>query len=136
MLRQISLFSVIGVVGFLVDSAVLYALVIFFDLNPYGARLGSYLVAATTTWALNRNFTFRDQRSAHLHREWATFLVVNGVGGAINYLVYSSVIYYFSGSGLFPLLGVACGSLAGLVFNFSLSKTLVFRAKPTRDSSG
>lgn len=127
MLRQLGLFSAIGVVGFLVDAAVLYAMLIFLSLNPYGARLVSYLAAATTTWILNRNLTFRDNRSANPHREWVAFLAVNVIGGVVNYLVYSGIIYSFSGKGLFPLLGVACGSLAGLLFNFSLSRTLVFR---------
>lgn len=136
MLRQFGLFSAIGVVGFLVDSAVLYTALILVDMSPYVARLVSYFVAATTTWGLNRNFTFRHSPSANQHREWAMFLAVNAIGGSVNYLVYSTVIYTYSGRGLFPLIGVASGSLAGLLFNFSLSKILVFRTKPARDSTG
>ncbi len=135
MLRQFGLFSAVGVVGFLVDSSVLYTVLVLADTNPYAGRLFSYLAAATTTWALNRRFTFSQRRSGDPQKEWAAFLAVNLVGGAVNYLVYSSIIYTFSSQGLFPLLGVACGSLSGLVINFSLSKAWVFRAKPVCDSS-
>jgi len=46
-----------------------------FALDPNLSRLISDLRAATTTWALNRVFTFRHSARDGIPRQWATFLV-------------------------------------------------------------
>lgn len=94
-------------------------------------RAGSFLAAATTTWALNRRYTFSDLTPttgpAAAGRQWLRFLAANGVGGAINFGVYTALVL---GSRLCreqPALAVAAGSLAGLAFNFAASRHWVFR---------
>ena len=56
---QFLLFCIGGVIGFVVDAGIVQLLVRNFGFNPYGARLLSFLAAATTTWAFNRRYTFR-----------------------------------------------------------------------------
>src|SRR2546423_510705 len=65
-------FGVVGVIGFVVDAAVLTA-AIALGLGPWLGRALSYLVAATTTFALNRAWTFRSAAQAQPVRQWATF---------------------------------------------------------------
>ena len=48
--RQFARFAAVGVIGFVVDSAVLYLCLHVAGLGLYGGRVVSYLVAATTTW--------------------------------------------------------------------------------------
>lgn len=123
---QLLRFAAVGCVGFAVDVAVLQLL------RAAGAgllwgRAGSFLAAATTTWALNRRYTF-DDRAATAGRQWLRFLAANGVGGAINFGVYTALVL---GSRLCreqPALAVAAGSLAGLAFNFAASRHWVFRS--------
>jgi putative flippase GtrA len=120
-------FGVVGVVGFVVDTAVLYA-GLALGLGLYGGRAVSYLAAATTTWACNRAWTFRDQGSAPAMRQWAVFLVVNLVGFAFNYGTYAVLVAGLPLVAAHPVLGVAAGALAGMVGNFVLSRRYVFRA--------
>lgn len=93
----------------------------------YGGRLLSYLAAATTTWALNRSYTFRNQRSRNKFAEWGRFLAANAVGGLVNYATYAILVTWVSTATAHPVFGVAAGSIAGLAVNFLLSRRVVFK---------
>jgi len=121
-------FGVVGTIGFVVDTAVLYA-GLALGLGLYGGRAVSYLVAATTTWALNRLWTFRGRGDGPVHQQWALFLLVNLVGFAMNYGTYVALIAFVPMVAAHPVLGVAAGAIAGMFGNFLLSRQLVFRAK-------
>ncbi len=124
-------FGIGGVVGFLVDSGVLYALMAV-GLGPYAARVPSFLCAATATWLINRYWTFADRRSDQRGSEWGRYVAAMVAGGALNYAVYAALV---ANSGLvreWPVLGVAAGSLAGMVLNFISSWFLVFKAAEKR----
>ena len=128
LLMEFLRFGVVGTVGFVVDTAVLYA-GLALGLGLYGGRAVSYLAAATTTWALNRLWTFRGRGDGPVHRQWALFLLVNLVGFAMNYGTYAALIEFVPMVAAHPVLGVAAGALAGMFGNFVLSRQLVFRAK-------
>jgi putative flippase GtrA len=121
MLRQLALFTLVGGAGFVVDAGVLLLLTHAAGLDVYVARLLSWLAAATFTWWLNRTLTFRD-RAAGLLRQWLMFLATNSGGGLINIGVSSALI----ASRMTPVAAVACGSLAGLLWNFLASRRFVF----------
>jgi putative flippase GtrA len=124
---QLLRFSAVGVVGFVVDTAALYA-ALGLGAGLYTGRLASYLAAATVTWALNRRFTFSESRTDGLASEWARFLAANSVGGAVNYIAYAALVTTLPVVTANPWLGVAAGSLAGLAVNFTLSRRMVFTA--------
>jgi putative flippase GtrA len=127
-------FGAVGTVGFAVDTAVLYAALWFAGAGPYGGRLLSYLAAATTTWALNRCWTFRDRRSTvSAATQWASFLAVNLVGFGSNYGTYAALVALSPFCAQYPVVGVAAGALAGMAGNFFLSRRFVFGARPRRD---
>jgi putative flippase GtrA len=117
----------VGVIGLGVDIAVLYLCLEISGLGLYSSRVVSYLAAATTTWALNRAFTFSGNHAGKIHHQWARFVAVNALGGAVNYAVYAALISSGDPFTAHPALAVAAGSLAGLFFNFTASKKLVFR---------
>ena len=129
-------FCVVGVSGTLVDLVVLYASAPFF--GWYGARLLSFFVAATSTWGLNRRYTFAaDMKSAGRAderlasggwREYLRYLLSMLLGGGVNYTVYAVVLLCVPVSGA-PLLGVALGSGAGLGLNYLAARHFVFRAE-------
>jgi putative flippase GtrA len=134
--RQFFRFGCVGVAGFLVDWAVV-SIVLHLGASFYLARAISYLCAATSTWFLNRAWTFsRTDQSAWA--QWLAFLAANALGGAINYGV-SVLLVTFGGPvmRLHPGLPVAAGSLAGMCINFALSRRFVFRqATPKPQNSG
>lgn len=133
--RQFISFAAIGVGGLFVDMAALWAALQLIGLNLYAGRLFSFLVAATFTWACNRALTFASSRTDGVFRQWARFIGFNGIGGIVNFAVYVLVAvelreaYLWPGQivSVLPYLGVACGSVCGLAFNFLTSKFFVFR---------
>ena len=129
-LRQFLAFTIIGVLGFVVDSSVLY-LGLEIGLGLRWGRLVSYLVAVTATWALNRRFTFGASR----HRpmiEWARFAITQLAGAAVNLGTYFALITASGFVARFPVFGVAAGSLAGLAVNFTVARAFVFGPKHAR----
>jgi putative flippase GtrA len=118
-------FAAVGVAGFVVDAAALYA-ALALGAGLYSGRIVSYLAAATATWALNRHYTFREGRTDRPALEWIRFLAANSVGGAVNYGTYAAMVTLLPFVAAHPWLGVAAGSFAGLVVNFTLSRRLVF----------
>lgn len=119
-------FGVVGTIGFLVDSGVLYGM-IGLGAGLYLGRAISYVAAATATWGLNRVWTFRGRGSGPVHRQWAMFVAVNLVGFALNYGTYAALVATTPLVAAHPILGVAAGSIAGMFTNFILSRRLVFR---------
>lgn len=118
-------FGVVGTVGFVVDTLVLYA-GLALGLGLYGGRAVSYLAAATTTWGLNRAWTFRGQSEGAALQQWLVFVVVNLVGFAFNYGTYALLVAFVPFVADNPVIGVAAGSLAGMTGNFLLSRRFVF----------
>lgn len=131
--RQFARFTMVGVVGFAVDSAVLYLCLHGFGLDPYRGRVVSYLAAASATWYLNRRITFADRSPPG--RQWARFIATNALGALVNYGSYSAVVALLPAGTWIPLLGVAVGALAGLGFNFTASRRYVFKAAPAESTS-
>lgn len=128
LLLQFLQFGVVGTIGFLVDTAVLYA-GLALGLGLYGGRVVSYLAAATTTFALNAAWTFRGQGRGPLLRQWAVFLVLNLSGFAFNYGTYALLVWTTPLVAAHPVLGVAAGSLAGMFANFAVSRRFVFNGR-------
>ena len=120
-------FGIVGMIGLFVDIAVLYACIQIGGLGLYASRVVSYLAAATTTWGLNRVFTFTGNHVGKIHHQWARFVTVNAFGGIVNYAVYALLISAGDPFVTHPALAVAAGSLSGMFFNFTASKKLVFR---------
>ena len=127
-------FALVGTIGFCVDVAVLYTCLTMLGLGVYSGRVVSYFAAATTTWYLNRRITFVGCDDARPLRQWLRFVLTNGFGGLVNYGVYSAVVAFGSALPVAPLIGVATGSIAGLVLNFAASQAFVFRRSAPSES--
>jgi putative flippase GtrA len=123
-------FAVIGTLGVPVDAGGLWLMLNVVHSPYYLGRPASWVVAASFTWIGNRYFTFGARRARGLAatgREWLRFLAANLVGGLVN--VGLSITLERSAPPPIdnPYLALAIGILAGLVFNFTLSKRLVFK---------
>jgi putative flippase GtrA len=126
--RQLLSFAFVGTVGFLVDAAVLYLLKGMVGL--YWGRLGSFLVAVLATWLLNRRITFRDRRSGIAPGiELAGYLLLMLLGALANLGVYTGLVLRYQWVREYPVFGVAAGSLAGMVLNFTSARQLLFRQR-------
>ncbi len=117
-------FAVVGVIGFLADTAIVYALRSACGL--YVAGFISYGIVATLNWALNRAWTFRGAGGGRAHAQWARYLVLNLIGLVINRGTYAALIASFALARAQPVFAVAAGAVAGMMINFIASKKFVF----------
>ena len=127
--HQFLVFCVVGTIGFVVDVAILHALAP--RLGWYGGRVLSFIGAATTTWVLNRVFTFSAQAATARYSAWqqyCRYMVAMLGGAAVNYLAYTLTLLWRSAPWA-PTLGVALGSIAGLAVNFISARKVAFRIR-------
>ncbi|MFH8134990.1 GtrA family protein [Pantoea osteomyelitidis] len=123
---NIFLFAVIGAIGFIVDSSMLYLLKHSFGF--YFARLISFICAVMVTWFFNRVLTFRGRKSGCSKRqEFFLYFKFMLIGGSINYFSYALSISFISVTRSYPVLAVAIGSFAGLTVNYLTSKYCVYK---------
>ena len=126
-------FCVVGSFGFTIDTSVFALLHEAFGLNAYAARAISILVSMTFSWWGNRTLTFHSHAARGLRpmlREWVKFAAANGVGAIANYTTFASLIAFAPAPFNFRYFALVAGTAIGLLFNFTLSKRLVFRAHP------
>jgi putative flippase GtrA len=125
MLVQFLRFGVVGVVGFLVDTATVYGLRA--SLGLYSAGAVAYVVAASGNWLLNRLWTFRGKGSGPAHHQWALFMVTNLLGFALNRGTYALLVTFVVLCAEQPVYAVAAGAVVGMFLNFHMSRSVVFR---------
>lgn len=126
-------FSVVGGFGFVVDVSVFFLLHDVLHLNAYAARPFSILSAMICTWLGNRLLTFSDHAAKGAQGiliEWLKFAATNSVGALFNYATFAAVISLAAPPFNNRYLALVAGTAVGLVFNFTMSKYLVFRARP------
>ena len=136
LLTQFLMFGAVGLVGFAIDTATVYAL--WPRVGLYVAGVLAYFTAATGTWLCNRLWTFRGQAGADPWLvQWARFLVANLGGFAVNRGVYALLVTVWPLAARHPEIAVFAGALAGMGLNFNLSRKMVFRQgrDPGRDPS-
>ena len=124
-LVQFARFFVIGTMGFVWDTAIVYALA-----RPLGTTLAglvSYVIVATVNWLLNRVWTYRELSHGARHRQLLAFLLANSVGLLLNRGTYLTLIATVPLCRTYLVLPVAAGGLCGMFVNFFLSRRLVFR---------
>lgn len=128
-IRIFLLFGISGVIGYFVDIAVLYALKDRYGL--YNARAASFFCAVFVTWVINRNITFRARRSRfNASAEFIRYITLMLGGGAVNYVVFLLLVKKFLIIMKYPFIGVAIGSLSGMVINLLTSRWLIYRYAP------
>jgi putative flippase GtrA len=124
--KEFFLFGVVGVLGFIVDSLVLYALID--TLGPIYGRLFSFAAGVLTTWIANRALTFKQKKSdLSKSKEFAMYFGLMLLGGAANYSAYLWLILHYPVVNSHPILGVAAGSIAGMFINYATSRFIIFR---------
>ena len=125
-------FAAVGGAGFFVNEAALLFAKDVLGAGDKAAWFIAFVPAVTFTWWGNRTLTFAEQASGG-HRgmlaEWARFVAANGVGAAANFLVYAALTGYAPWPFKIAYIALAIGVFVGLVFNFTLSKRLVFRPR-------
>jgi putative flippase GtrA len=125
-------FGIVGAGGFVVDTVVLYFLFQRLGLPYPVARAISIFTAMNFTWVGNRFLTFRAEAAsqpAAVAGEWFRFLATNAVGATVNWAVSNMLVQWAPRPASNPYFALCMGVAVGLVFNFTLSRRFVFRAR-------
>ena len=126
LLVQFMTFGTVGVIGFLVDTAVVYATRDWAGL--YVGGILAYAAAVTTTWWLNRVWTFRGIGNiGPAHRQWLKFVVATVPGLCLNLGSYFLLVSLVTVCADHPEIAIAAGAVAGMFANFAMSRAVVFR---------
>lgn len=124
--KSFFVFAVVGAAGFSVDACVFMLLSDY--IGHYAARPVSFFVTVVFTWLVNRRVTFFGRESGvGKLMEFLLYFYSMCFGGAVNLLVYYFLtvwIDFFKGE---PLVALGIGSVCGLVLNFILSASFVFK---------
>ena len=126
LLAQFMQFGVVGGIGFVADTAVVYAL--RGPTGLYVAGTAAYVVAVTVTWWVNRIWTFRRVMTiGGMRQQWVRYAIANLPGLVLNLGSYFALVAGSAFCAAYPVIAVAAGALAGMFANFTLSRALVFR---------
>jgi len=122
---RFALFAMIGAFGLLVHLATLWISLHLVGLGFAPAQSVATIVAMTSNFFFNNQFTYRDQRlrGPSLLGGLAIFYLICGVGAVANVGVAS---YAFTSSHTWWLAGVA-GAVVGSVWNFAMSSVFTWR---------
>ena len=127
---EFSRFFVVGCVGLAADLGSLWILLELGTGVFYG-RFLSFSIAVVTTWQLNRTITFRRTGNVPIWQEFGKYYSAMILGGAVNLLIYSLIVFSIKDLSLVPYIGVAAGSAAGLTVNFLSAKYWAFMPRPS-----
>ena len=127
----------VGGVGWFIDNGI-YTLLWH---GPMGdstlkARVVSTGIATLFSWFANRHWTFRHRRSEYPWREFAMFMVMNGLGLGIA-LACQFVSRYVLGLTSFTadfIAGGVIGLVLGTIFRFLAYRYFVFTKEPDASS--
>jgi putative flippase GtrA len=119
---QLAKFCVVGSIGYVVNLGVYSLLLNWANLNYLIAAVGSFAVAVTNNYILNRYWTFHHQRG-HFAYQGMRFLVVSLVSLGANLLILHLLIR----AGLGKIVGQAVAIILVTPLNFVGNKLWSFR---------
>lgn len=132
LLHEIAKFGVVGAINYVLDVGLFNLLVTSGGLHhkPLTAKTISTVVAATSSFFMNRHWTWRDRRQHGLLREYGTFIALSAVALLITLGCLAFGEYALHQNSLLSrnIWGNIVGIGAAMVFRFWSFKRWVFSA--------
>jgi putative flippase GtrA len=136
LIHEIAKFGVVGAINYIIDVGLFNALVVGpLDHRPITSKAISTTVAATSSYFMNRHWTWKDRARTGLAREYGLFIVLSAVGLAITLGCLSFGEYALHQHSLLArnIWGNVVGVAFGMVWRFWSFKRWVFlEPEPTR----
>ena len=137
--HEVLKFGIVGGVNTVVNFAVLNALIVHWRVAWLGldvtvlpngqlkANVIATVIAATTSYFMNRHWTYRDRPRAALRREYTLFFLFNATGLAIELGILGITKYGLGETGIVAInVAKAIGVALGTIFRFWSYRTFVF----------
>jgi len=127
-------FGMVGGIGFVVDASMLAVIHHGLGVNPFAARVFSIVLAAFTTWRLNRSVTFEPSGHGQVREGFRYYYVVVFSAG-INYGIYGAIL--LSIKSFPPVLAAVAATGCAMTISYVGYSQFVFRrdAKPESPAS-
>jgi putative flippase GtrA len=128
-LHEVAKFGVVGCFNYALDVGIFNALVVGpLEHQPLTAKTISTAVAATSSYFMNRHWTFRHRAYSGLAREYALFAVLTGAGLGINIGCLAFSEYVLDARSLLArnIAGNVVGVALAMIFRFWSYKRWVF----------
>jgi len=126
---ELSKFGVIGAVNTVLDFVIFNALHFGFGVGPLSSQAVAMVVAATSSYFMNRHWTFAKRARSGMRREYTLFFLLNLVGLVI---LEACIALTHYGLGLDSVAALNAAKLVGLVlgtvFRFWSYRRWVFLA--------
>ena len=118
-------YVIVGSFGFLIDYSI-FILLFKFGAPFYFARIISVFVATSSTWLLNRMWTFVGKKRSMIKKEYIQYFAVYIISNLINFSIFVGLIYGFPflKSFTFIAFGISCG--CSVLFTYFVLKYFVF----------
>lgn len=117
----------IGAIGFAVEAITLTFLTGVVGWAAWHSRMISFPLALAITWTLNRKYTFRGQSAYGRVRDALGYTVIQSMGSLINLVVFRTALELAPVMHTLPVIALAIGAVAGLSFNFIVSRTILYK---------
>ena len=127
LVHELAKFGIVGAVNTILDFGLANLLYLGFGWPSLAAKTTSVAVAATSSFFMNRHWTFRHRARTGLRREYSLFFLLNGVGLLIANACILVVEHGFGKTGaLWFNVAQVAGLALGMVFRFTTYKRFVF----------
>jgi putative flippase GtrA len=129
LLHELAKFGLVGSVNYVLDVAVFNALIVGpLDHRPITAKTISTVLAATSSYFMNRHWTWRDRARSGLGREYGLFILLSAVGLALTLgcLAFGEYVLHQDSWLARNIWGNVVGVGFGMVWRFWSFKRWVF----------
>jgi len=138
LVHEMAKFGTVGAFNYVIDVSIFNALIVGpLDNRPITAKTISTVIAATSSYFMNRHWTWRDRARSGLAREYGLFIVLSAVGLAITLACLGFGEYVLNQDSWLArnFWGNVVGVAAGMVWRFWSFKRWVFLpAEPAPDA--
>jgi len=120
-------YGMVGGSALLVDGIIFYILhysSLGLDIHP--SRILAFLISACVAWYFHKIFTFKSESKKRYIIQLGKFLLGNGSGIFLNYLVFSIGIY-FQPSNEGVMISFLAGSGLAFIYNYAISRYIIFK---------
>jgi putative flippase GtrA len=127
--KQFIKFGITGSLGTVTNLLIFFLCADLLNLPEIPISIGCFLIAGMQNYIINHKWTFSlvMSKSALTVKKYFLFLSGSLAGLLVNITVMTSIIMNVNLP--YKFIAQACGIVAGMLINFGISKTLVFRRK-------
>ena len=126
MKQQLIWFLIVATIGFIVDASLTHILTKHAGFYPVFARIPAIALAVIATFFLNKILTFKS-KGEDILKAFGAYVTAQGLSQALNFTVFSLLVWFSPFMQHNPALAVAIGSVLAMGLTFVLSKFWVFK---------